>query len=247
MFYVYAYLRDKNSMISTVGTPYYIGKGKDDRAWSKDHLVKIPDNAENIIILESGLTEVGALAIERRMIKWYGRVDNNSGILRNRTDGGDGSAGAFFSEETKRKMRKPKPEGHGENVSKALKGKPKSPEHRKALSDAGKGNIPWNKGKKGIYSEEHRTKISEYRKKHFMDHPEAREKMRQINLGKGLTEEHKKKISGSTIGIPKSDETKKRMSLSMTGKKRKPFSEEHKKKMSEARKLYLERRRNGAN
>jgi hypothetical protein len=37
------------------------------------------------------------------------------------------------------KLRKPKPEGHGEKVSKATKGVAKTPEHRKAMSEARKG------------------------------------------------------------------------------------------------------------
>jgi len=37
------------------------------------------------------------------------------------------------------KLRKPKPEGHGEKVSKATKGIAKTPEHRKAMSEARKG------------------------------------------------------------------------------------------------------------
>lgn len=41
--------------------------------------------------------------------------------------------GRKFDEDVKEKMRKPKCEGHGENVSKALKGKPKSEDHKKSL------------------------------------------------------------------------------------------------------------------
>jgi hypothetical protein len=82
-YYVYAYLRND-------GSPYYIGKGTKQRAWDKNHSVSIPKNQSKITILEANLTDVGAFALERRYIKWYGRKDLKTGILRNKTEGGEG-------------------------------------------------------------------------------------------------------------------------------------------------------------
>ena len=101
-FYVYAYIRDN-------GTPYYIGKGCGKRAWAKSDRTIFPKkDFSNIVIIESNLTDIGALAIERRLIRWHGRIDNGTGILHNKTDGGDGNAGWVMPEETKTKISKAK-------------------------------------------------------------------------------------------------------------------------------------------
>ena len=115
---------------------------------------------------------------EKEFISLYGRKDKNKGSLCNLTDGGDGCLGRIvtFSEESKRKM------------SEARKDKKPyiiTDEIRKNLSIAAK--------KRGI-SKEHLAKMNKAR----------------VNFThrKGIphTEETRKKMSDSRIGIKKSEE-----------------------------------------
>ena len=106
-YYVYAWHRDD-------GTPYYIGKGHGRRAFR--------DGSKNVVILESNLTEVGAYAIERRLIRWYGRKSIEGGILINIAPGGDGGVGGIlgWDSETYVKLSKDRM-GEKNPVHKSLK------------------------------------------------------------------------------------------------------------------------------
>ena len=80
IYYVYAYLRSKDSVTGRAGTPYYIGKGKAKRAWSKNHSINLPNDPNNIVILESNLSEKDAYLLESNLIQQYGRKDLGTGI-----------------------------------------------------------------------------------------------------------------------------------------------------------------------
>jgi hypothetical protein len=208
-YYTYAYLREDR-------TPYYIGKGKGSRIYSKQRSIKPPKDKSRIIFLKQNLTEEEAFKHEIYMIFLYGRKDLGTGILHNRTGGGDGSSGAIRSDETRRKMS----EAHkGENhpmygktlseetrkkLSESHKGKIHSEEHRRKNSETKKGENNHNYGK--IHSEKTRRKMSEAQKgeNHYMygkiHSEETKIKLSEAHKGKILSEEHKEKISEAHKG-----------------------------------------------
>lgn len=105
-FYTYLY-RDLD------GTPLYVGKGNDKRAWkhrsSKSHLgLLLRKRAKVGFIIQPEIVKCAdentAFATEIFWIAVYGRLDLDRGTLLNRTDGGDGISGHAHSQEAKDKI-----------------------------------------------------------------------------------------------------------------------------------------------
>jgi len=101
MYYTYAYLRED-------GSPYYIGKGTyrvalQQRIDEKRHSINLPPK-DRRIILKDFETEEEAFRHEVYMISVFGRKDIGTGILRNKTDGGEGPAGRILTEIHKQRI-----------------------------------------------------------------------------------------------------------------------------------------------
>jgi hypothetical protein len=107
-FVVYAFFRHN-------GVPYYIGKGTSQRPYHcgktnrSVHCPRMEDgriDKSRIKLLFTGMEERDALDTEICLISLLGRIDKDpeNGVLRNMTDGGDGTSGRKMSEEQKRKM-----------------------------------------------------------------------------------------------------------------------------------------------
>lgn len=126
IFYVYQYLTED-------GVPYYVGKGKEKRAYAAHAHVAVPADPGLIKFVQTGLSEADALKLEMALIRTYGR-EVDGGLLKNTklnqwacTSGwkhseetkkkiSESTAGIKKSETTREKMRHPKTDAHREKI-----------------------------------------------------------------------------------------------------------------------------------
>jgi hypothetical protein len=138
-YYVYAHQRQSD------GKCFYIGKGKNYRAWDKTKRNQywkstVNKHGLNVVILVNNISEDKAFELEKSFIQQIG-LEN----LTNLTDGGEGISGY------KRKFT----EEHKAKISAASVGRKKSEESKAKMSLNKKGKS---------FNEEHKAKISAAKK-----------------------------------------------------------------------------------
>jgi hypothetical protein len=189
-FYVYGYVRSKDSEHGPAGSFYYIGKGKGDRKTSGQRTIPAPTDHGNIVTFSYSMSEPDAFQLEMLLIHMHGRIDNGTGCLRNLTDGGEGSSGYVHTEEGRVKMstvrtgKRQSAQTVAKRVAKNI-GKKRTPETKAKIGAANRGKKP---------SAETLAKLSAVRRGAKRS-PEHLAKLIAGRKGKKLSPEHRAKIA----------------------------------------------------
>lgn len=171
-FYVYMFLRAVTDKYGAAGTPTYVGKGSNRRAYSESNRpVRRPKDKTLIVIVKANLTEGDAYDLEIELIQRYGRIDIGTGCLYNLNDGGNH---ASPSPSTRRKLSAAA-RAHGipaEQRAKMLRASlaaGQTPAYRAHMSQALKGRRLSDKTKQRISAAQRGRRMSEGHFRHMVD------------------------------------------------------------------------------
>lgn len=174
------------------GSPYYVGKDSSgQRAYRKG------SPPRNRIRIQEWPDEATAFAFEIYQIDFWGRKDLGTGILRNLTDGGEGSGGATRSRETRKIM------------SEKMKVTMRTEEMRRKISGSLQGN-------RRALGTRHTDEWKESARLRLLENP----------ISKSTEETTRRKISiamlgkQNTLGLRHTEETKRKISASMRARVR---------------------------
>ena len=173
-FYVYAYLRSNDSVNGPKYSPYYIGKGKNLRAFRRSgREIKPPADHSFIVMIQEGITEKQAFSLEKYCIALYGRINKGTGILRNLTDGGEGASGANRSQETRSKLAEA---NRGKRLGEANSffGKKHSEETRQRQSEAKRGAKHPQWGKPRTQEQKEKASIANQKYRYMLVSPSGK-------------------------------------------------------------------------
>lgn len=209
----YVYLHRKKSN----GEIFYIGKGRNKRAWKKtqrsDWWKRIEaKHGRTVEIVCRNLTDEQAFELEKDLIDWIG-LEN----LCNLREGGDGgyalsnelkqllskaNKGKFVSAETREKIRKASTgRKHTEETKRKLR-EARLKQVMPIMSEANRAKIA-ERMRNRVVSDETRRKISESKKgvKTGIPMPaHLKEKLRAIHTGRRISDEQKRQISLRNTG-----------------------------------------------
>lgn len=245
-YYVYEHWRPDEGVIFYVGKgqkrrAWDTHRGRSD--WHKFIVAKLKRMGmlHEVRIIEYFADEYAALAREREMIERWRALGAD---LVNLTDGGEGPTGLKHTEEWKRansarmKGRRPSAETRAKMSAAAMgnkkglgkkkplhavealaaywRGRPKSPETRRKISESKRGQIRLHSAEEDVRASERQKGIpkSDETRRRMSLHRKSdahKQKLRDINLGRTHSEETRKRLSE----IAKADWARRRVQKSM--------------------------------
>lgn len=193
MFYVYFHFRKSDGQL------FYIGKGKNDRAWSFKNRNRhwrntVAKHDFEVAFFARDLTETKAFEIETLLIDTFGVAN-----LANMTNGGDGVSGYVFTAEDREKMAKAQrgrkhPEHVKQKISAAHIGMIYNEETRQKLSASARGRTISEVNKEKLRNALQGNQYSRNMTKHVFYHPMFGQFIGDMRDFQLLTGEHPTKL-----------------------------------------------------